>query len=142
MNKYVVIGTYPNGNKKAFILMGNNPSEVIKALLADAKDNFINIEVIDTYDGFTAIGMASFYSNGKGFYKNVSDAMLLIEKTMAEYKIAEAVDVYGEVTDEFHERFDKFYKLLGSDEKDALLSLAGTAKQLVKIIELAGHDCL
>ena len=66
----------------------------------------------------------------------------MIEKTMAEYKIAEAIDVYGEVTDEFHERFDKFYKLLGSDEKNALLSLAGTAKQLVKIIELAGHDCL
>jgi len=142
MNKYVVIGTYPNGNKRAFVLMESSTSKAIQIFISNVKDSFINIEVIDTYDGFTAIGMASFYSNGKGFYKNVSDAMLLIEKTMAEYKIAEAVDVYGEVTDEFHERFDKFYKLLGSDEKDALLSLAGTAKQLVKIIELAGHDCL
>jgi len=142
MNKYVVIGTYPNGNKRAFVLMESSTSKAIEIFLSNVKDNFINIEVIDTYDGFTAIGMASFYSNGKGFYKNVSDAMLLIEKTMAEYKIAEAIDVYGEVTDKFHERFDKFYKLLGSDEKDALLSLAGMAKQLVKIIELAGHDCL
>jgi hypothetical protein len=142
MNKYVVIGTYPNGNKRAFVLMESSTSKAIEIFLSNVKDNFINIEVIDTYDGFTAIGMASFYSNGKGFYKNVSDAMLLIEKTMAEYKIAEAIDVYGEVTDKFHERFDKFYKLLGSDEKDALLSLAGMAKQLVKILELAGHDCL
>ena len=142
MNKYVVIGTYPNGNKRAFVLMESSTSKAIEIFLSNVKDNFINIEVIDTYDGFTAIGMASFYSNGKGFYKNVSDAMLLIEKTMAEYKIAEAIDAYGEVTDEFHERFDKFYKLLGSDEKDALLCLAGSAKQLVKIVEMAGHDCL
>ena len=29
MNKYVVIGTYQNGNKKAFILMEDNPNNAI-----------------------------------------------------------------------------------------------------------------
>ena len=69
MNKYVVIGTYPNGNKRAFVLMESSTSKAIEIFLSNVKDNFINIEVIDTYDGFTAIGMASFYSNGKGFTK-------------------------------------------------------------------------
>ena len=43
MNKYVVIGAYPNGNKKAFILMEDNPSNAIKALFADVEEIFINI---------------------------------------------------------------------------------------------------
>ena len=142
MNKYVVVGTYPNGSKKAFVLMESNPSKAIQKLLTDVNDNFINIEVIDLNDGFPAIGMASFYSNGNGFYRNVSDALLLIEETMAEYNISEAIGEGGEATDEFHERFESFCRVLNPDGKDALLTLAGTAKQLVNIIELAGYDCL
>jgi len=142
MNKYVVVGTYQNGNKKAFILMEDNPSNAIKALLTDVKEIFINIEVIDLYGGIEAVGIASFYSEGANFYQNASKVMLLIENTMARDKIEEAIDEYGEATDEFHERFDKFYNFLTPDGKDALLTLAGSAKRLVKIIELAGHDCL
>jgi len=142
MNKYVVVGTYPNGNKRAFVVAADNYRNAIQNLLTEEKDSFTNIEAIDTYGNLAAIGMASFSATANSFYRNASDAMLLIVNTMAEYKIAEAISENGEATDEFHERFEKFYQMLSSDGKDALLTLAGTAKEIVKIVELAGHDCL
>ena len=142
MNKYVVVGTYSNGNKRAFVVVVENTSTAIRNLLAEVNDNFINIEVIDTYGNLAAIGMASFSATSNSFYRNVSDSMLLIEKAMADYKIAEAIDENGDATDEFHERFDEFYSQLSPDGKDALLCMAGTAKSIVNMIKLAGHDCL
>ena len=142
MNKYVVIGTFPNGNKKAFVVVADNNNKAIKMLLAEVNDNFNNIEVIDTYDNLAEIGMGSLPTVGDNFYRNASETLMLIERIMAEEKIEEAIDENGEATDEFHERFDKFYDFLTADGKDALLCMAGTAKRLVKIIELAGHDCL
>ena len=60
MNKYVVVGTYPNGNKRAFVVIAENTNTAIRNLLAEVNENFINMEVIDTYGNLTAIGMASF----------------------------------------------------------------------------------
>ena len=142
MNKYVVVGTYPNGNKRAYVVVADNYSKAIQNLLTEGKENFTNIEVIDTYGTLEAIGMASFSASENSFYRNASDALLLIVKTMAEYKISDAIDENGEATDEFHERFEEFFRPLSPDGKDALLTLAGTAKGIVNMIELAGHDCL
>ena len=142
MNKYVVIGTYLNGNKKAFVLMESTQRKAIQSLLADVKDSFSNIEVIDLNDGFPAIGMASFYSNGNNFYQNVAEAMELIHRSMDKYEIAGALDENGEPTDKFHDRWNSYFTTLIEDGQKALLSLLGTAKGLVNIAELAGHDCL
>jgi len=142
MNKYVVVGTYPNGNKRAFVVEAENNSRAIQNLLVEVIDNFTNIEVIETYGNLAAIGIAAFSATENSFYRNASDAMLLIVNTMAKYKIAEAISENGEATDEFQERFQKFFRILSPNGKDALLTMAGTAKQIVNIIELAGHDCL
>lgn len=82
MNKYVAVGTYPNGNKRAFVVMADNYSQAIQNLLAKVKDSFTNIEVIDTYGNLKEIGMASFYATRNSFYRNASDTVLLIENTM------------------------------------------------------------
>ena len=58
MNQYVVIGTYPNGNKRVFVIMADNHNMAIQKLLTEIKDSFINIEVIDTYGSLSAIGIA------------------------------------------------------------------------------------
>ena len=55
-NQYVVIGTYANRNKRAFVVWAENYSEAIQKLLMETKDSFTNVEVIDTYGNLTTIG--------------------------------------------------------------------------------------
>lgn len=56
MNHYVVIGTYPTRNKRAFVVIADNYSKAIQQLLTEEQDNFINVEVVDTYEELTLIG--------------------------------------------------------------------------------------
>ena len=142
MNQYVLVGTYTNGNKRAFVVMADNYSKAIQKLLMEVNDSFINIEVIDTFGSLSAIGVAALMGNGKSVYQNVAEAMELIHRTMSEYEIAKALDEQGEPTEAFHERFNYFFKALSTEGQDALLSLLGTAKELASIVEKAGHDCL
>jgi len=74
--------------------------------LADVKEIFINIEVIDIYGGIEAVGIASFYSEGGSFYQNTSKSNAVNRKYNGSLQNRKAIDVYGEATDEFHERFD------------------------------------
>jgi len=55
-NQYVVIGTYPNRNKRAYVVWAENYSKAIQKLLTEIDDSFINIEVIDTYEKLLTIG--------------------------------------------------------------------------------------
>ena len=142
MNQYVLVGTYPNGNKRAFVLTAENQRTAIQAMLGEIDDCFTNIEVIDTYGRLSALGSATIIGNDKSFYRNVHEAMLLIVQAMGEYEITEALDENGEETDEFHKRFEDYYSNLSTEGKESLLSLLGTAKGLVNIVEMAGHDCL
>jgi len=142
MNQYVVIGTYPNRNKRAFVVMADNYSKAIQKLLEAEGDNFINVEVIDTFGNLSAIGAAALMGNEKSIYQNVAEAMELIHRSMSEYEIKEALNEQGEPTDAFHARFGSFFKTLSKEAQDALLALLGTAKGIVEIFEKAGHDCL
>ena len=108
----------------------------------EESDGFINIEVIETFGSLSAIGAAALMGNNKSVYQNVAEAMELIHRSMSEYEIAEALDGQGEPTEAFHERFNYFYKSLSAEGQEALLSLLGTAKELISIVEIAGHDCL
>jgi hypothetical protein len=54
-NQYVVIGTYPNQNKRAFVVWEENYSKALRKLLAEVDDNFIHLEVIDTYGNLQTI---------------------------------------------------------------------------------------
>jgi len=142
MNQYVVIGTYPNGTKRAFVVMADNYSKAIQKMLQEEGDSFINVEVIDTFGNLSAIGAAALMGNQKSVYQNVAEAMELIYRSMSEYEISEALDENGEPTDKFHDRWNSFFTTLSKDGQNALLALLGTAKGLVNIAELAGHDCL
>ena len=142
MNQYILIGTYPNRNKQAFVVMADNYSKAIQKLLSEEKDNFINIEVVDTYGSLTAIGGATLMSNKDTAYQNVADAMQLIYRIMCEYEIEETLDELGEPTDAFHSRFDHYVNSLEKESADALLTLLGMAKTMIGLFEKAGHDCL
>ena len=136
MNQYVLVGTYPNGNKRAFALTAENQRTAIQTMLGEIDDCFTNIEVIDTYGRLSALGSATIIGNDKSFYHNVHEAMLLIVQAMGEYEITEALDENGEETDEFHKRFEDYYSNLSTEGKESLLSLLGTAKGLVNIVEM------
>ena len=142
MNQYVLVGTYTNGNKKAFVVMADNFSKAIQNLLMEVNDNFINVEAIDTFGSLSAIGATALMGNNKSVYQNVAEAMELIHRGLSEYEITEALDEQGEPTEVFRERFNCFYKALSTEGQEALLSLLGTAKELISIVENAGHDCL
>lgn len=142
MNQYVLIGTYPQGNKRAYVVMANSYSMAIQKLLAETKESFINIEVIDTYGSLSAIGAAALMGNETNIYQNVAEAMEIIRRHMDEYEIKDALDEQGEATDEFHARFNSFFNAFSKDAQNALLSLLGTAKGMIDILEKAGHDCL
>jgi len=142
MNQYILIGTYPNRNKKAFVVMAENYSKAIQKMLLEESDSFINIEVVDTYGSLTAIGGAAIMGNDKSIYHNVAQAMEVIKTALDEYEITQALDEYGEATDLFHARFDNYLSRLNDDSQTALFSLLGTAKELISITEKAGHDCL
>jgi len=142
MNQYVVVGTYPTGTKRAFVVMADNYSKAIQKMLQEESDSFINVEVIDTFGNLSAIGAAALMGNQKSMYQNVAEAMELIHRNMSEYEIADALDENGEPTDEFYDRWNSYFTILSEDGRNALLSLLGTAKGLVNIAELAGHDCL
>lgn len=142
MKQYVLVGTYPDGHKRAFVLTAENQHKAIQTMLEELDDCFINIEVIDTYGRLSALGSATIIGNDKSFYRNVHEAMLLIVQAMGEYEVTEALDENGEETDAFHERFENYYSNLSIEGKESLLSLLGTAKGLVNIVELAGYDCL
>lgn len=142
MNQYVLVGTYTNGNKRAFVVMANNYSMAIQKLLMETKEIFINIEAIDTYGSLSAIGVAALMGNKKSVYRNVAEAMELIYYSMSKYEIEEALDERREPTDEFYVRFNKFFRVLEKDTQDALLSLLGTAKGMIELMEKAGHSCL
>jgi len=55
MEKYVVIGTYSNQDKRAFVVLADNPNKAIRKLLTQVDDNFISVEVIDTYGNLQTI---------------------------------------------------------------------------------------
>jgi len=141
MNQYVVIGTYSTGTKKAFVVMANNYSNAIQKMLEEG-DSFINVEVVDTFGNLSAIGAVALMGNQKSAYQNVAEAMELIHKSMSEYEIAEALDENGEPTDKFYDRWNSFFTTLSEDGQNALLSLLGTAKGMIDVVEKAGHDCL
>ena len=141
MNQYVLIGTYPNGRKRAFVLMADSYSKAIQEMLQE-EDNFINVEVIDTFGSLSAIGATALMGNEKSVYQNVAEAMEFIQRSMSEYEIEEALDETGAPTDEFHARFNRFFGTLSKNAQDSLLSLLGVAKGLVDTFEKAGHDCL
>ena len=122
--------------------MADSYSKAIQKLLMEESGGFINIEVIETFGSLSAIGAAALMGNNKSVYQNVAEAMELIHRDLSEHEIAEALDEQGEPTEVFHERFNCFYKALGTECQEALLSLLGTAKELVSIVENAGHDCL
>jgi len=142
MNQYVLVGTYPQGNKRPFVVMADSYSMAIQKMLVESKDSFINIEVIDTFGSLTAIGGAALMGSETSVYEKVAEAMELIQRSMNEYEITEALDENGEDTDEFHDRFNNFFSVLGKEEQNALLSLLGTAKGIIDVVEKAGHDCL
>jgi hypothetical protein len=142
MSQYVVVGTYPTGTKRAFVVIADNYSKAIQKMLQEEGDSFINVEVIDTFGSLSAIGAAAIMGNQKSVYQNVAEAMELIHRSMGEYEITEALDENGEPTDKFHARWNSYFTTLSEDGRNALLSLLVTAKGLVNIAELAGHDFL
>ena len=56
MNQYVVIGTYPNQNKRAYVVWAENYSKAMQKLLTESGDSFISVEVIDTYGNLITLG--------------------------------------------------------------------------------------
>ena len=65
MNQYVLVGTYTNGNKRAFVVMADSYSKAIQKLLMEVNDSYINIEVIDTFGSLSAIGAVALMGNDK-----------------------------------------------------------------------------
>ena len=122
--------------------MADNYSNAIQKMLQEEGDSFINVEVIDTFGNLSAIGAVALMGNQKSVYQNVAEAMELIHRNMSEYEIAEAFDENGEPTDKFHDRWSSYFATLSEDGRNALLSLLGTAKGMIDVVEKAGHDCL
>ena len=53
--QYVIIGTYPNNNKSAFIVVADNYNDAVKKLLDSSDGYFINIEVVCIYNQLKTI---------------------------------------------------------------------------------------
>ncbi|MCL1842411.1 MAG: hypothetical protein FWF79_01215 [Defluviitaleaceae bacterium] len=76
-------------------------------------------------------------------YDHTARHLVEIAHEMDKFNLHDSLDEQGEPTDAFIDNFKLYYDSLGDyKQTEALLALAGVAKGIVEIVELAGHDCL
>jgi hypothetical protein len=141
MTQYVVVGTFPNQHKKPFVVMAENPTAAIRQVISKANDNFLSLEVMETYDNLTIIGGTTVMTDKSCRYKNALEAMEFVKNELGQWGIEEAIDDMGELSESFQNRFDGFFSRLSKDEQNALLATLNTAKGIIEVTEKAGH-CL
>ena len=76
-------------------------------------------------------------------YDHTARQLVEIELEMDKFNLHDSLNVHGKPTEAFMDNFKLYYdSLVGYKQPEALLALAGVAKGIVEIVELAGHDCL
>ena len=86
--------------------------------------------------------VGAFHEKYRNMYTRTSELLFEIRWAMHKHNIQNAFDELGEPTDEFFDRFNAYYDSLSEDEQGTLLTLLGRAKEMINIVEKAGHDCL
>ena len=109
-------------------------------------------EIVDSFDEseyghldiITVIEKMGVFNerNRQCVYLRTEDALVRLRRKMYMHDIHDSLDEQGEPTDKFIDRTESFFNSLGKIEKSALLSALGIAKELIGVVEKAGHDCL
>jgi len=83
-----------------------------------------------------------FHERNKNIFNLTSKYLSKIEITMQQHGVQNALNEIGEPTNEFLDKFNTYFGSLSRFEQEQLLTMLGTAKGLVGIVEKAGHNCL
>ena len=108
-------------------------------------------ELVESYDDdnfndynllWVVEAIGAFHENNRNMYTRTSEFLFEIKLAMYSHGMQHSFDELGEPTDEFFDRFNCFYDSLSKNEQGTLLTLLGRAKEMIGIVEKAGHDCL
>jgi len=76
-------------------------------------------------------------------YEHTANCLAEIETEMDKFNLRNSLNEHGKPADSFIDNFKQYHNSLGGyRQPEALLALAGVAKGIVAVVELAGHDCL
>jgi len=86
--------------------------------------------------------IGAFHERKKNIYRLTSEYLSEIEISMRQHGVQNAFDEMGKPTVEFFDKFNTYFCSLDKYEQEQLLTMLGTAKELIFVAEKAGHDCL